>query len=113
MSLTLPDLWRSTKKILLIIFLSLAVTLALANLMHVHAAGSVAVSGQPATINTTTGSTFTVNINVNTNGDSVSAADLHISYDAAALQGQSITAGTFLPVVLTPGTIGGGAAAIT
>ena len=94
--------------------LSIFVTLfSFANFSVAFAAGSVAISGQPASISTSAGNTFTVNININTNGDSVSAAELHISYDPSFLEGQSITAGSILPVVLLPGTISAGTAAIT
>jgi hypothetical protein len=58
----------------------------------------------PVTLNTTTNQTFTVNLNMNTGPDQVSAAELHLTFDKARLQAQSITAGTMLPVLLTAGT---------
>ncbi len=67
----------------------------------------------PLTITGTVGMDFTVTITMNTNNKTVSAAELHLIYDSTKLEGKSITAGAYLPVVLTQGTIGTGAAAIT
>lgn len=66
----------------------------------------------PGTVSAPTGTDFTMTITMNTNSKRVSAAELHLTYDQTKLQGKSITAGTFLPVVLTQGSIGTGAASI-
>lgn len=73
----------------------------------------VALSLIPAAVTTSSGQEFTEAITANTNDQTVSAAEIHISFDATKLQGVSIDAGTFLPVVLTPGAIGNGTASIT
>lgn len=66
----------------------------------------------PSTITGTVGADFTVAITMNTNNKTVSAAELHLTYDSTKLEGKTITAGTYLPVILSQGTIGTGAATI-
>lgn len=49
------------------------------------------------------GEKFSVDIVINTNGLSLSATELHVSFDANYLEAESITARDYLPVVLPPG----------
>jgi len=67
----------------------------------------------PATKTQTVGETFSVVITMNTNTDTVSAAQLHLSYDPTAIQILSFTPGTQLPVVLVPETHANGTIAVT
>jgi len=52
--------------------------------------------------------TFTLSAVMDTDNDTVSAAELHISYDPASIQIVSFFPGTTLPVILTPETHAGG-----
>lgn len=67
----------------------------------------------PATKTGSIGETFSVGITMNTDTDTVSAAELHLSYDPTAIQILSFTAGTPLPVVLVPETHNNGTIAVT
>lgn len=62
--------------------------------------GSI-LSIDPASLSAATGDIFSVSIFINTQGDKVSGAELHLTYDPAILEGQSISAGTFLPDILS------------
>ena len=73
----------------------------------------IALSLVPSTQTISAGQEFTEAITANTNGQTVSAAELHLSFDATKLQAVKIDAGTFLPVVLTAGAIGNGTTSIT
>lgn len=67
----------------------------------------------PATKTGTIGETFSVGMTINTDADSVSAAELHLSYDPTTIQIVNFTAGTLLPVVLVPETHANGSIAVT
>ncbi len=67
----------------------------------------------PANITASAGQEFTVAISINTKDLTVSAAELHLTYDPAKLQAEQIQIGSFLPVELVPGAVGGGNASIT
>ncbi len=67
----------------------------------------------PATKAGSIGETFSVGITMNTDTDTVSAAELHLSYDPTAIQITSFTPGTQLPVILVPETHTNGAIAVT
>ena len=56
----------------------------------------------PATKTAKIGETISVGATVNTGSDTISAIELHLSYDPTAIQILSFTPGTLLPVVLTP-----------
>ncbi len=58
----------------------------------------------PAAKTVRAGETFSLGITMNTNDDTVSAAELHLSYDPNAIQILSFIPGTPLPVVLVPET---------
>jgi ABC-type Na+ efflux pump permease subunit len=58
-------------------------------------------------------SDVTVNVFINTKTYKVSAVELVMTYDSGAFDPVSITAGTFLPTVLTTGSIQSGTATIT
>ena len=57
--------------------------------------------------------TTNVNIIINTQSYKVTVTELHLAYPGDKLEGVSITAGDFLPVILTAGSIGPGTASIT
>lgn len=67
----------------------------------------------PANKTVSVGEEFSVAVTIDTGDDTVSSAELHIRYDPALLEGQSFINGSFLPMVLTPGSIGDGNGAIT
>ena len=58
----------------------------------------------PSAKSAAVGSTFTVGATINTNSDSISAVELHLTYDPTAIQIVSFTPGTILPVVLSAET---------
>ncbi len=68
---------------------------------------------EPSTKTATAGTTFTLGITLNTNDDQVSAAELHLAYDPAAIQITDFTVGTILPLVLVPKNIANGSVSIT
>ena len=57
----------------------------------------------PSVTSVLPGEKFSVDIVVNTNGLSLSATELHVSFDSAFLEAESIIAKDYLPVVLPPG----------
>jgi hypothetical protein len=67
----------------------------------------------PTTKTVVVGESFTVGATINTNTDTVSAAELHLTYDPAAIQVLSFTPGTVLPVVLSPETHANGSISVT
>jgi Cohesin domain len=75
-------------------------------------AGEIALMLDPADVSATVGKTFTVNVNVDTKTDSLSAAELHLTYDPALVEATAVKNGTFLPVVLTPGKMDAGTASL-
>lgn len=58
---------------------------------------------KPANINAVPGNLITVDINIDTKEDTISAAELHLTYDPTALSGISITPGDFLPTQIVTG----------
>jgi hypothetical protein len=68
------------------------------------AGNNVKLTMNPASVGIGTNQTTTININMDTGADNVSAAELHLTFDATKLQIQSLTAGAFLSAVLTPAT---------
>jgi hypothetical protein len=58
----------------------------------------------PATTTATVNQTISIGMTLNTNDDTVSAAELHLTYDPTAIEIVSFTPGSKLPVVLSPET---------
>jgi len=73
----------------------------------------VALSLLPATQEASVGQEFTEEIIINTKDQTVSGAELYLTYDTTKVQAIDIKEGTFLPVVLTKGTIKNGTVSIT
>ena len=73
----------------------------------------VTLALSPANKTATIGETFTLGITMNTDTDTVSAAELHLSYDPTAIEIVIFTTGTPLPIVLTPETHTNGAISVT
>lgn len=71
------------------------------------------LSIEPAAKNAKVGDTFTLGVALNTQGDTVSAVELHLTYDKSAIQVTGFTPGTALPVVLTPATFTDGTIDVT
>jgi len=67
----------------------------------------------PASVSKAVGNTVAVGILLNTNTDTVSAAQLSLSYDPTAIQIMSVTQGTPLPVILVPETHANGGISLT
>jgi hypothetical protein len=80
-----------------------------------NAVAATSLSFDPITTSKTVGEAFTLNVAINTATNSVSGAELHISYDTSKLQAVSIDSAdpAFLPLVLVQGSVGGGFAFIT
>lgn len=76
------------------------------------AAAATQISVTPSTISKSNNETFIVNVDIDTGENTVSAVDLEVDYDPAKLEGLSMTAGTYLPVVLSAGQVGTGKAKI-
>lgn len=53
----------------------------------------------PTTATTSVGQTFQLKININAGSDQVTGSDVYITYDAAILEAQSVSDGTFFPTV--------------
>lgn len=68
---------------------------------------------EPATVTQNAGDIFTLSVMINTSENQVSAAELHLSFDATYLEAVSIQNGTFLENVLVSGEVGTGTASIT
>lgn len=102
--------------LLVIIIAGLMVSLNLAGQkqeIRKKAAGNGVILGiSPATLTVAPNDTITVGITVNTGDETISAVELHLKYDAAKLEAQNIIAGSYLPVVLSAGGVGGGNASI-
>lgn len=103
--------------VLAILIIGLIVSLKLAStsqeIRKKAATSGVSLGLNPSTINNTaSGETFSVGVTIDTGDDTVSAAELHLTYDQTKLEAQSISAGSYLPVVLSTGQVGGGNASI-
>lgn len=73
--------------------------------------GSI-LSIEPASLSVNIGDTFSLAVMINTQSDTVSSAELHLTYDPAIIQGLTITSGSLLPTAVVRGRIGGGTADI-
>ena len=65
----------------------------------VYTAHAGSLSFSPSTSSVGLGSNFSVNINIDAGSDQVSGTDVWIDYDASALEVQSVTSGTYFPLV--------------
>lgn len=59
----------------------------------------------PATVTKEINQTFILEVKIDTGENQTTAAELHLNFDPNKLEGQSISVGTFLPVVLVTGNI--------
>jgi hypothetical protein len=73
--------------------------------------GNVSLMLDPASVDTTAGKTFSVAVNIDTKDDTVSATEVHLTFDPNYLEATSVKGGTFLPVLLQQNT-GAGTAMI-
>ncbi len=67
----------------------------------------------PVIANVSAGQTFNLAVDVNSNGDSISAAQLELTYDTTKLAIQSVVQGPMLPVLLSSGQANNGIISIT
>lgn len=77
------------------------------------AAPATTLSLSPSSITRNVGETFSLDVVVDTGENTISAAEIYVIFDSSKLEGQSILAGNFLPVVLVNGNISGGLASMT
>lgn len=78
-----------------------------------RAVPATTVAITPPALTKKKGDTFTVSVTVNTGDNTVSAAQLVVTFDSTKLKANAITAGSFLPIILVPGAISGSSASIT
>ena len=98
--------------IFIVIFVSLVLVAAVYYLKYKQGVLGAQASGVQLQLLNTTASTsikkgteFTVNVYIDTAGMSVSGADIRVRYDQNQLLAETMTPGTFLPVVFVPGKI--------
>lgn len=77
------------------------------------AAPATTLSLAPATVTKKVGETFTLDVQLDTGENQVVAAELHIVYDPAKLEAQTIANGPLFPRILASGTVDRGTASIT
>lgn len=77
-----------------------------------RAEAATILSFNPSQATVSAGEEITLTVDINTGNNQVTAADVTINYDPAYLEGVSFTPGTYLPVVLSPATLGGGQAQV-
>lgn len=77
------------------------------------AAPATTLSISPASLSKSPQETFSINVLIDTGENTVSAADLVITFDSSKLQAQSIMAGDFLTTVLVGGSVTESSASIT
>lgn len=102
--------------IILLILVSIPLTVYLVKQrqeIRKKAAPATTLALSPANVTRNVGETFSLDLVVNTAENAISAAELYVIFDSNKLEGQSIMAGSFLPVVLVNGNISGGLASIT
>ncbi len=74
------------------------------------AGNGIALTLIPSTVAAPAGSDFPVTVSMNTNEKTVSAAEIHLSYDPTKLKVKTVTTLDYLPVILVPATVGSGTA---
>lgn len=77
-----------------------------------EAAAATTLSLLPSSLAVQPGEQFSLEVTIDTGSNTVSAADLVITFDSSKLTATGITAGTFLPVILAPGAVTSGTATI-
>lgn len=70
-----------------------------------RAAPATNLSLTPVQASYDAGQTFTLSVNINTGTNLVAATELHITFNPQVVEAQKISAASFLPVVILPGTI--------
>lgn len=98
--------------ILLIIIIGWGVVMFMGERLKASNNGTI-LALAPATKTLRAGETFSEGIIMNTNADTVSAVELHLSYDPTAIQILSFIPETPLPVVLVPATYENGTFKVT
>lgn len=77
------------------------------------ASGIVDLSLVPSQVTVSSNDTFNVDISMDAKTEQVTAAEIHITFDPQKLQPLTFQVGSFLPLVLSPGSFGTGTATIT
>lgn len=77
------------------------------------AAPATTMAIAPPTVSKKVGEVFTMEITIDTGENQVVAAEIHISFDQAKLEAQTITNGSLFPNILASGTVQPGGASIT
>ncbi len=78
-----------------------------------RAAPATSLAFSPATISKKAGDTFSMDITIDTGPNQVVAAELHVVFDPAVLEAQTITNGPLFPNILASGIVDRGTASIT
>ena len=78
-----------------------------------RAAPATSLAFTPAAISKKVGDTFSMDITIDTGPNQVVAAELHLVFDPAALEAQTITNGPLFPNILASGVVDRGTASIT
>jgi|GEM_PF-519012 len=78
-----------------------------------RAAPATVLALNPGTVTKNNSDTFSFDVQIDTGGNNVAMAELHLTYDATALEALSITNGPIAPKIAASGVVGGGAASIT
>ncbi len=113
---TVTSVW---KKLIIPFFLLVVVVLGIVyvrkpqDIRNKAAVSGSSISMNPSTITARPGSNFSVGVVLNAGPDSVSGVELHIGFDPSLVRIKGFTAGTPLPVVLSPLSIQSGTATVT
>ncbi len=78
-----------------------------------RAAPATSLAFTPATVTKKVGDLFSLEITIDTGANQVVAAELHLTFDPAKLEAQTITNGPLFPNILASGVIDRGTATIT
>lgn len=101
---------------ILLILIAIPVTVLLVRQqqeLRKKAAPATTLAFVPATVSKKVGETFSLDVTIDTGENQVVAAELHVVYDPAKLEAQTITNSSLFPNILTSGTVERGAASIT
>lgn len=77
------------------------------------AAPATTLAFNPGSISKNVGDVFSLDIQIDTGGNNVAIAELHLTYDASALEALSITNGPAAPFIAASGVVGPGTASIS
>lgn len=62
-------------------------------------AGAATLNLSPSTVNTSVGQTFELSVTVDAGSDEINGTDIYVVFDGAVIEAQSVSSGSFFPVV--------------